>query len=203
MTPNPLTPNPLTDVFDFVTTPAWHTAVYVALLLGSLVLAIRAAPRQRPRPGLRDAGICLLRVLVGSMWWQQSLWKIPPDFEGLLHWMGEMADHAAIPLQGELVRSYVIPDIGVFGPIVYGVEVAIGVSLMLGVASQLGALLGLGMAANLWLGLYSAPGEWPWTYVFLMVIQALWVIQPPGFSLGADALIAARRRSPALVARTV
>ena len=52
--------------------------------------------------------------------------------------------------------------------------------------------LGAAMAANLWLGLYSAPGEWPWTYGFLIIIQLLFVIDPPGRSLGVDAL----RRGP-------
>ena len=42
------------------------------------------------------------------------------------------------------------------------------------------------MGLNLWLGLYSAPGEWPWTYMFLLIIQALFVIDPPGRVLGAD-----------------
>ena len=107
--------------------------------------------------------------------------------------MTEMSEHAAIPLLGNLVRDTVIPNITVFGPMVYAIEVAVAVSLILGVASRLGALLGLAMAFNLWLGLYSAPGEWPWTYMFLVVIQALWVINPPGYSLGVDALVAARR----------
>ena len=36
------------------------------------------------------------------------------------------------------------------------------------------------MAINLWLGLYNAPGEWPWTYMFLVVIQLIYLIDPPG-----------------------
>jgi hypothetical protein len=45
------------------------------------------------------------------------------------------------------------------------------------------------MGLNLWLGLYSAPGEWPWTYMFLVIIQTLYVIDPPGRVLGADVLL--------------
>jgi hypothetical protein len=51
------------------------------------------------------------------------------------------------------------------------------------------------MAVNLWLGLYSAPGEWPWTYFYLIVIQIGFVIDPPGTSLGADALRMQRSRA--------
>ena len=55
------------------------------------------------------------------------------------------------------------------------------------------------MAINLWLGLYNAPNEWPWTYMFLVVLQLIFLINPPGRSIGIDALFwrregAARRR---------
>jgi disulfide bond formation protein DsbB len=77
-----------------------------------------------------------------------------------------------------------------FAPIVYAIEVFIGVSLMTGMAVRLSGLLGAAMAINLWLGLYHARGEWPWTYFFLIVIQLMFVVQRAGRSLGGDALIA-------------
>ena len=52
------------------------------------------------------------------------------------------------------------------------------------------------MAINLWLGLYNAPGEWPWTYMFLVVLQLIYLIDPPGRSLGIDALIWRREGTP-------
>jgi hypothetical protein len=52
-----------------------------------------------------------------------------------------------------------------------------------------GAALGALMAINLWLGLYDAPGEWPWTYMFLVVLQVIYLIDPLGRSLGVDALV--------------
>jgi hypothetical protein len=48
------------------------------------------------------------------------------------------------------------------------------------------------MAINLWLGLYNAPGEWPWTYMFLVIIQLIYLIDPPGRSLGVDAFVSRR-----------
>jgi uncharacterized membrane protein YphA (DoxX/SURF4 family) len=92
----------------------------------------------------------------------------------------------------ELVRDIVLPNITIFGPLVYAIEVAIAVSLILGLATRLGAVLGALMAINLWLGLYNAPGEWPWTYMFLVIIQLIYLIDPPGRSLGVDALVSRR-----------
>jgi uncharacterized membrane protein YphA (DoxX/SURF4 family) len=182
-------PNPLHDAVEFLTRPAWFTAVFWLLLLASVVIAVLAWRRHPAQRMPRNLGIWVLRVLMGTMWWQQTLWKIPPNYDGLHYWIGQEAEHAAIALQGQLVGSIVLPNLAVFGPLVYLVELTIGVSLLLGLFSRVGALLGLLMGLNLWLGLYSAPGEWPWTYMFLVMIQALFVIDPPGRALGADVLL--------------
>ncbi len=187
-------PNPVHDVLEFLTKAAWTTPVFWLVLAGSVVIAAAVWRRDPAQRTARHAGIWLLRLIVGVLWWQQSLWKIPPNYGGLIYWMKQMVAHAAIPLQSRLVEQVVLPDIGLFAPIVYLVEVAIGVSLMLGLLTRLGALAGAAMALNLWLGLYSAPGEWPWTYFFLIVIQILFLIDPPGRCLGADKLIEGRVR---------
>src|SRR5579863_10030687 len=197
-------PNPLFDAASFLSKAEWTTGVFWLLLLGSAAAAFyswQGAPAQR---SIRHVGTGVLRVLVGCMWWQQSLWKIPPHYDwGLIHWMQEMVEHASTQLQSDLVRDIVLPNIAVFGPLVYAIEVAIAVSLILGVATRLGALLGALMAINLWLGLYNAPTEWPWTYMFLVVLHLIYLIDPPGRSLGVDALAwrrraASQRNSPML-----
>ena len=189
-------PNPLNDALQFLTQPAWFTVVFWLLLLLSIAIAIVAWRREPAQRTTRHLCVWVLRVLMGTMWWQQTLWKIPPNFSGLKYWMEQEADHAAIVLQGELVRMIVLPHLSLFGPLVYLVELVIGVTLLLGLCSRAGALLGLLMGLNLWLGLYSAQGEWPWTYMFLIIIQAIFMIDPSGRLLGADALLRARRNAP-------
>lgn len=192
-------PNPLADAGTFLSAPSWATLVFWLLLTGSAavaVLAWRANPAQRSP---KHVAVWLLRLVLGTMWWQQSLWKVPRNYDGLIYWMKQMVDHAAIPLQSVLVRQVVLPNIGVFGPVVYAIEVAIGISLMLGALSRLGASLGTLMAVNLWLGLYSAPGEWPWTYGFLVILQLLFIIDPPGRNLGVDVLVPKRHATVALL----
>jgi uncharacterized membrane protein YphA (DoxX/SURF4 family) len=192
-------PNPLGDVASFLSTPGWTTVVFLLLLAGSVIVALVAWRATQAERSTRSIGIWLLRLVLGTMWWQQSLWKVPPNYDGLIYWMKQMVDHAAIPLQSVLVRDVVLPNITVFGPLVYAVEVAIGISLMLGALSRLGATLGALMALNLWLGLYSAPGEWPWTYGFLVILQLLFIIDPPGRRLGIDALLRKRHAAIALL----
>jgi uncharacterized membrane protein YphA (DoxX/SURF4 family) len=181
-------PNPLHDAVQFLTQPNWFTAVFWLLLLASVAIAVTVWRRNPAQRTPQHIGLWGLRVLMGTMWWQQTLWKIPPDFAGLRYWIGQEADHAAVVLQGDLVRDILLPNLAIFGPLIYLAELVIGVSLLLGLFSRVGALLGLLMGLNLWLGLYSAPNEWPWTYMFLIMIQGFFVIDPPGRVLGADAL---------------
>jgi uncharacterized membrane protein YphA (DoxX/SURF4 family) len=185
-------PSPLTDALAFLveTNKLWFTVIFWLLLLGSVAAALRAWRTDPAQRSARHIAIGLLRFIVGCMWWQQSLWKIPPHYDwGLIHWMQEMVEHASTELQSVLVRDLVLPNIAVFGPLVYAIEVTVGASLILGLFTRFGAALGTLMAINLWLGLYNAPGEWPWTYMFLVVIQLLFLIDPPGRSLGIDVLL--------------
>lgn len=191
-------PNPVDDAIAFLTKSTWTTLVFWLLLVGSIVIALRAWRRAPDQRTLHNATIWLLRLLVGIMWWQQSLWKIPPDEGGLIYWMKQEVAHAAIALQAIFVAQVVLPNIAVFGPAVYAIEVGIGASLMLGLLTRGFAVLGLAMAVNLWLGLYSAPGEWPWTYMFLVILMALFIVDPPGRRLGLDASWSDRQRERAL-----
>jgi uncharacterized membrane protein YphA (DoxX/SURF4 family) len=180
-------PSPFSDLLAFLSAPIWPTPVYWVLLIASVGIAFSAWQRLPAQRSARSVGIWLPRLIMGTMWWQQSLWKIPPNYDGLLFWMKQIVAHSSIPLQAAVFDRLVVANIAVFGPAVYLLEVLIGVSLMLGVFTRLFALLGLLMALNLWIGLYSAPGEWPWTYGYLIVIQGLFVIDPPGRCLGLEA----------------
>ena len=180
---------PLRDVLQFLLTPAWFTCAYWLLLAISVATAVVVWRRDTRQRTARRLAIWALRTLVGTMWWQQTLWKIPPNFAGLQYWMEQQVEHASVALQSALVRDVVLPNLAIFGPLVYSVELTIAISLLLGICSRVGATLGALMGLNLWLGLYSAPGEWPWTYMFLVIVQVLFIIDPPGRCLGADVLL--------------
>ena len=186
---------PVPDLIAFLTKAQWTTPVFWVLVVASIVVTARAWVRAPGQRDPRNIAIWALRFATGLMWWQGTLWKIPPNYAGLVYWMKQMVDHGTIPLQSRLVRDVVVPNIAVFGPAVYLVELAIAVSMLLGLFTRLGALLGVLMSLNLWFGLYAAPGEWPWTYGFLIIIMALFLVDPPGRCLGFDAL----RRTPPLL----
>ena len=197
-----MNPNPFSDVVTFVTEPAWTTAVFWLLMIASVGIAAfvwRHLPEQR---AFRNLAQWSFRFVMGAFWWQQSLWKLPPFYTdhpeaafgetGLAYWMGLMGKHAAIPLQADFVNNIVLPHFYFFAPIVYAAEVLTGVSLITGAFVRLFGIIGALQILNLWLGLYSAPYEWPWTYFFLLMLQVIFAVHQYGRSLGVDALLTAR-----------
>ena len=198
--------NPISDVVAFFLQPVWTTVVFWPLVLGSIAIAVyvyRTMPSQRT---IEHVGNWVFRLLIGCMWWQQTLWKLPPLYTdhpdqpfgetGLAYWMGVMGKSAAIPLQADFVNNIVLPHFYVFAPIVYALEALTAISLILGIFVRFWGLVGALQILNLWLGLYNAQGEWPWTYFFLLVVQLIFAVHRYGRSLGLDALIVARWKAP-------
>ena len=68
--------------------------------------------------------------------------------------------------------------------------------MILGLFVRLWGVIGALQILNLWLGLYWAPGEWPWTYFFLLVLQLIFAVHRYGRALGLDAIIISRIGSP-------
>jgi uncharacterized membrane protein YphA (DoxX/SURF4 family) len=208
-----MNPNPFSDTFHFLLQPGWTTVVFWLLLIASAAIAAfvwRAMPEQRTLAHLGDWGI---RLLIGCMWWQQTLWKLPPYYTdhpeepfgatGLAYWMGVMGKHAAIPLQADFVNNIVLPNFYLFAPIVYAAELLVALSLILGLFVRLGGIIGALQILNLWLGLYSAPNEWPWTYFFLLMLMLVFALHHYGRSLGLDAIIVSRLGQGRSLGRTL
>jgi uncharacterized membrane protein YphA (DoxX/SURF4 family) len=189
--------NPFSDVLDFLTDGEWTTYLFWLLIIASIGLAAFNLFRDQNQRSALNIWNWLARFFIGAMWWQQSLWKLPPTYSGLHYWVEEMGKWASIGLQREFVRDVVLPHFFLFAPQVYIAEVLIAVTLMLGLCSRLGAFLGAIMAINLWLGLYRSPAEWPWTYFFLIVVQIMFAIQRPGRSLGLDAILLRHQKDAA------
>lgn len=187
--------NPIADALQFLTGSVLFY-IFIALVLASLIIAGLNLARDPQQRSLEKLANYALRFFIGCMWWQQSLWKLPPTYTdhpdgsgGLRYWVDKMVDGAAFQLHSDFVQYIVQPNFLLFAPFVYATEVFIGASLITGTAVRLASLVGAAMAINLWLGLYNTHGEWPWTYFFLIVVMLLFAIQRIGRSLGGDALV--------------
>jgi uncharacterized membrane protein YphA (DoxX/SURF4 family) len=170
-------------------------ALFLALLAASIVIAIRnwrEDPTQRTGTHLAT---WFMRVLVGTMWFEGMLWKLPlfSKENGLYYWMEQMAERAAFEVHRELVANVFLPYFNVFNPLVFLAELTFATCLILGFAVRIVAVTAVLFTLHLWLGLYREPQEWPWSYIFLAMVLAFLALDAAGRSLGVDALL---RRDP-------
>jgi hypothetical protein len=200
--------NPFTDIWHFLTATTsdylnqgnWRyliLALFWALLLGGIAMAVqnwREDPTQRTG---RHLGMWLVRMLIGTMWFQGMLWKLPlPVSNGLQYWTEQESISAAFEFHRTFLKDVVLPHMSVFGPIVFLAELVFAGSMLLGLAVRFVGVLALAYTLQLWLGLYGNPSEWPWTYMFLALLMFLFVVESAGRSLGSDAWL--HRNFPAV-----
>jgi uncharacterized membrane protein YphA (DoxX/SURF4 family) len=154
----------------------------LALIVASVVIAIRnwqEDPSQRTGSHL---GTWFVRVLVGGMWFQGMLWKLPlPVSGGLQYWTEQMASRVAFEVHRELVTDY-LPYLYILNPIIFLAEFTFAVSLILGLGVRLIGVLAIIFVLHLWLGIYrpGTPAEWPWCYIFLAIIMFLFALHAAG-----------------------
>ncbi len=164
-------------------------ALYAALLIGGIAVAARVWVRDPAKRSGRTLAIWLFRTLLGTMWLQGSLWKLPlPVAGGFQYWTGQLVENSWLPAHAALVRDVLLPNIAILDPVVWITETLLGASLMLGFGVRLAGLVGIAFTINLWVGLYHRADEWPWNYVFLIFVHAFFVLDRAGECLGLDAI---------------
>jgi uncharacterized membrane protein YphA (DoxX/SURF4 family) len=200
--------NPFSDVWQFLTATTgdylrlgnWRyliLALFWALLLASIAVAFQNWREDSAQRTGRHLGIWLVRVLIGCLWFQGMLWKLPlPVSDGLQYWTEQETTNAAFEFHRAFMKDVVLPHMSVFGPIVFLAELTFATSMIIGVAVRLVGVLAVAYVLQLWLGLYDSPSEWPWTYMCLAMLMLLFVLEGAGRSLGFDAWL--RRKVPAV-----
>lgn len=202
--------NPLTDFWRFLTGTSedhlllggWRyllIVLFLALVAGSLFFLRRNWQEDPAQRGGVHVGTWVVRVLIGGMWFEAMIWKLPlPVSEGLKYWTGQEVTRAAFEFHRALVEQILLPNIHLLGPVVFMAELAFAASLILGLGVRLVSVLAIAFVLQLWLGIYlpGEPAEWPWSYIFLAVVMFFFALHAAGRSLGADAWL--RRHVPAV-----
>lgn len=164
---------------------------YAGLLIGSVAIAARNWSLEPAQRTGRNLTIWIFRLLIGTMWFQGSLWKLPlPISSGFQYWTGQLVQGSFLPAHAAFAKDVLLPNIGILDPLVWIAETSIAIMLMLGLVVPLAGLGGVLFTLNLWVGLYRIEAEWPWNYVFLIIVHAFFMLDHGGRSLGLDAILA-------------
>lgn len=143
----------------------------------------------------------MVRIAIGYLWLTQTLWKVPPRFGcdpgkgvgdgngGLCDWIGKEIAYPQFDLYKSFLTSIIVPNLGLFGWLIWLGEVLTMVLLVAGVLTRLGGLLGFVQGINLWIGLSAVPHEWYWTYIMLALINLVLALTAAGRWIGFDAIL--------------
>jgi hypothetical protein len=165
--------------------------LFLALLAGSGWIAWRNWQDDASQRTGAHLATWFMRVMIGCMWFQGSLWKLPlPVSGGLTYWTEELSRYAAFDLHKWIATNVFIPLLPLMNPLVYLTELSLAVAFMVGFLVRPLGVVGMLFVVHLWLGLYHHPNEWPWLYIFLIFVQGFFVLNSAGKSLGLDALLA-------------
>ncbi len=194
---------PITDLFGFLTANTGdYNALggwkYLILLLFYLLIAATVwlfAANWREDPAQRNGTavwLWAIRVLIGCMWFQGTLWKPPFGHNnGLYYWTQQMAGRAAFAIHRDFVKDVILPNFDLVNPLIYLAELGFAAALILGLFVRLAGVAAALFTVNLWLGVYNQrqgdPAEWPWSYIFLIFLCGTFALLAAGRALGADA----------------
>ena len=197
---------PITDLAQFLAAGtndynglgAWKYLIlllFYALMAGSLVLAVINWQEDRAQRRGTVIYLWVTRILIGCMWFQGTLWKLPfGSHNGLYFWMEQMAGRAAFQVHRDFVTNVLLPNFAIVDPLVYLAELGFAAALVLGLCVRLASLGAVLFTLNLWLGIYikrgpGDPDEWSWSYIFLAMLMGYFLVFAAGRALGADAWI--------------
>jgi uncharacterized membrane protein YphA (DoxX/SURF4 family) len=154
---------------------------------------------------------------------EQNFWDSNGS-SGLCYWMGLESIFASQPRQvlvadmrsaglpaisvnitplakinGFLLDNLFIPQIRVFGWLVWLFEFTAFLSLFLGLFTRLGALAALGVSTQLYIGLANVPRpfEWEWTYGMIVALSIAMLGAAAGRTFGVDAWLRRKLAGPA------
>jgi|SRR5579872_2280166 len=178
----------------------WLTlAVYWVLFVGGIGIAIYSWARDASQRTAAHLSIFIMRFTMAGMWALATLWKLPwPVSDGFKYWLGASVKGSSFHWHASMMAMF-NDHIALVQPLVFLLETALTISLMLGIGVRLAGVIGTAFLINLWIGLYNAEGEWPWTYIGIAWAHGMFAAAAAGRSLGLDHWL--RDRVPGPVGR--
>jgi hypothetical protein len=167
------------------------TALFIALLIATAWIAYKNWQQDPAQRTWERLATWFMRVMIGIMWFQGSIWKLPlPVSGGFEAATKPIAEFAAFEFHRWIALHVFIPGLPIINPIVYLTELSLAITFILGFLVRPMGVVGMLFVTQLWLGLYRQESEWPWLYVFLIFTQGFFVVTNAGKSLGLDAMLA-------------
>jgi thiosulfate dehydrogenase [quinone] large subunit len=151
-----------------------------AMNIGSVLLSDR-----RLLNPLRQAHFLLLaQAVYGILWLEGASWKILVDgklalnYDGLSYWASRGSEFPVLDSYKWLLDNLILPNIEFFLPIVFLVELTIGLLFFFGKYIRVAAVMAIAQTLAIMLSVLNAPHEWKWSYLLMLLVAIIFFFIP-------------------------
>ena len=133
---------------------------------------------------LRAKFMLLAQVIYGLLWIEGASWKVLVDgkfalnYGGLAFWASRGSQYPVLGIYKSLIDHVILPNIKLFLPVVFFLELTIGVLFVLGKYVRFAALLAFAQTIAITLSVLNAPNEWKWSYFLMLLVAAIFFVNP-------------------------
>ena len=128
--------------------------------------------------------LLLAQAIYGLLWLEGASWKILVDgklalnYDGLTYWASRGSEFPVLGAYKWLLDSFILPNIELLLPIVFLLELTIGLLFVMGKYIRIAAIMAIMQTMAIMLSVLNAPHEWKWSY-FLMILVAVFFFVIP------------------------
>ena len=109
------------------------TGLFIALLLASIWIARKNWQQDPAQRTMGHLATWFMRVMIGAMWFQGSIWKLPlPVSGGFRAAIAPIGEYAAFEVHRWIAKNIFMSVLPVLGPLVYLTELSLAVTFILG-----------------------------------------------------------------------
>ena len=138
-----------------------------------------------PTPSrLRSKTLLLLQMIYGILWLDAAWWKIRVNgdfglnYDGLSYWISRGLEYPVLGVYARLIDNVLLPNIKLVLPVVFVIELSIGLLFISTRYVRVAALLAMAQTIAIILSVIFTPHEWNWTYYMMMMLNILFFVNP-------------------------
>ena len=128
--------------------------------------------------------LVLAQAVYGLLWLEGASWKVIVDgrlalnYDGLAYWASRGSEFPVLGAYKWLLDSIILPNIELFLPVVFLVELTIGLLFVTGKFVRIAAAMAIMQTLAITLSVLNAPHEWKWSYFLMLLVAVIFFVMP-------------------------
>lgn len=128
--------------------------------------------------------LLIAQAIYGLLWLEGASWKVIVDgklalnYDGLSYWASRGSEFPVLDVYKLLLDRVILPNIEIFLPMVFLLELTIGILFFIGKYVRVAAILAIVQTIAITLSVLNAPHEWKWSYFLMILVAAIFFVMP-------------------------